>query len=76
MFDRVLERELSGYEGDKKMTKLAVSTTQYRMKELLKGEMGEDIKAVLNGERSVDVSYYKKKKFQILSWAKRLLKRF
>lgn len=76
MNDIGLSRELKGYEGDKKMTKMAISVTQNQMKEQLLGDMGKDIKDVLDGKRFVTVSKYKKKKFQILSWFRRLLRKF
>ena len=75
MNDIGLSRELKGYEGDKKMTKMAISVTQNQMKEQLLGDMGKDIKDVLDGKRFVTVSKYKKKKFQILSWFRRLLRK-
>ena len=46
MIDIALSKELNGYAGDKKMTELAISTTQSRMAEMLHGELGEDMKAV------------------------------
>lgn len=76
MNDIGLSRELKGYEGDKKMTKMAISVTQNQMKEQLLGDMGKDMKDVLDGKRFVTVSKYKKKKFQILSWFRRLLRKF
>jgi hypothetical protein len=76
MNDIGLSRELKGYEGDKKMTKMAISVTQNQMKEQLLGDMGKDIKDVLDGKRFVTVSKYKRKKFQILSWFRRLLRKF
>jgi hypothetical protein len=76
MSDIGLSRELKGYEGDKKMTKMAISVTQNQMKEQLLGDMGKDIKDVLDGKRFVTVSKYKRKKFQILSWFRRLLRKF
>lgn len=76
MNDIGLSRELKGYEGDKKMAKMAISVTQNQMKEQLLGDMGKDMKDVLDGKRFVTVSKYKKKKFQILSWFRRLLRKF
>ena len=71
-----LSRELSAYQGEKKLTKLAVTSEQQRMKELLLGAMGDDMKSVLNGEKRIEISNYKKKRFQLLSWFKRILRKF
>ena len=48
-----LSRELRAYQGEKKLTKLAVTSEQQRMKELLLGAMGDDMKSVLNGEKRI-----------------------
>lgn len=71
-----LSRELMAYQGEKKLTKLAVTSEQQRMKELLLGAMGDDMKSVLNGEKRIEISNYKKKRFQLLSWFKRILRKF
>ena len=80
-----LSRELRAYQGEKKLTKLAVTSEQQRMKELLLGAMGDDMKSVLNGEKRIFlinwlftnlISNYKKKRFQLLSWFKRILRKF
>ena len=71
-----LSRELRAYQGEKKLTKLAVTSEQQRMKELLLGAMGDDMKTVLNGEKRIEISNYKKKRFQLLSWFKRILRKF
>ena len=71
-----LSRELRAYQGEKKLTKLAVTSEQQRMKELLLGAMGDDMKSVLNGEKRIEISNYKKKRFQLLSWFKRILRKF
>ena len=71
-----LSRELRAYQGEKKLTKLAVTSEQQRMKELLLGAMGDDMKSVLNGEKRIEISNYKKKRLQLLSWFKRILRKF
>lgn len=76
MIDIVLSKELNGYAGDKKMTELAISTTQNRMAEMLNGEMGEDIKAVLNGEIKIKPTTYENNKFKLISWFKRMFRMF
>lgn len=76
MIDIALSKELNGYAGDKKMTELAISTTQNRMAEMLNGEMGEDMKAVLNGEIQIKPTTYENNKFKLISWFKRMFRMF
>ena len=76
MIDIALSKELNGYVGDKKMTELAISTTQNRMAEMLNGEMGEDMKAVLNGEIQIKPTIYENNKFKLISWFKRMFRMF
>ena len=76
MIDIALSKELKGYAGDKKMTELAISTTQNRMAEKLNGEMGEDMKAVLNGEMQIKPTTYENNKFKLISWFKRMFRMF
>jgi len=51
-----LSKEIRGYESDKKMTERAVLSAQSKWKELLNGEMGEDIKEVVSGKKKVKLS--------------------
>ena len=76
MSNIVLEREIRGLAGDLNMTRMAVSSVQSEMLEQLSGEMGEDMKAVLNGERTVEVSKSEKKKHKVKSWFKRIFRTF
>lgn len=71
-----LQREINGLKGDLNMTKLAISSVQNEMKTQLSGEMGEDINAVLNGERLVKPGVVEKQKFRLKSWFKRLFRCF
>lgn len=71
-----LEREINSLKGDLNMTKMAVMNVQSEMKRQLSGEMGEDITAVLNGERVIEAGYFEKKKFKIKSWFRRLFRMF
>ena len=74
--DFELQREINGLRGDINLTKLAVNSVQQEMKEQLSGEMGEDITAVLNGERKVKPGVVEKHKFKLKSWFKRLFRMF
>lgn len=71
-----INRELRAYEGEKKLTEIAIEGQQRRMKDMLQGSMGEDMMAVLNGEKKIEISKYKKEKFRLISWFKRLLRKF
>ena len=74
MADFVLQREMRGLQGDLNMNKMAVMSVQQDMKEQLCGEMGEDITAVLKGERVVKAGVIERKKHKIKSWFKRLFR--
>ena len=76
MSDIELIRELRGLEGDKALIKHAVSSKQEEMKSLLNNGMGDDIKAVLSGEKTVDIPKTEKKKFKVKSFFKKLFRKF
>jgi hypothetical protein len=71
-----LETAIRGLTGDMNMTKLAVKSAQQSMIDELRGDMGEDMRAVLNGERIVDIGTVQKKKFKIMSLFKKFLRTF
>jgi len=71
-----MSRQMRGLKGDKNMTQIAIKSTQDDMAVMLKGEMGEDMKAVLNGERKVDIEKSKVVKFKLLTWFKNVLRKF
>ena len=74
MSDFILEREIRGLQGDLNMNKMAVRSVQEDMREQLSGEMGEDITAVLSGERVVRAGMIERKKHKVKSWFKRLFR--
>lgn len=76
MMDFELKKEIDGLKGDLNITKLAINSVQIDMKEQLTGEMGEDMSAVLNGERIVKVGTIEKHKFKIKSWLKKIFRMF
>lgn len=76
MIDFELKREIDGLKGDLNITKLAINSVQIDMKEQLAGEMGEDMSAVLNGERIVKVGTIEKHKFKFKSWLKKIFRMF
>lgn len=74
--DFELAREIRGLSGDLNMTKMAIENVQREMKEMLDGEMGKDMKDVLEGKKSVTVSTVQKHKFKLRNWFKKLFLRF
>jgi hypothetical protein len=62
-----ISRELDGFKADKEMTRRAVEAAQYEMSEKLKGELGNDMMSVLNGEKEVKISKMKQIKFKVLN---------
>ena len=53
--DYELAREMRGLKNDKIMTERAVNFEKNRWAELLKGEVGQDMKDVLSGRRNLKV---------------------
>ena len=76
MSDIELIRELRGLEGDKALIKHAVSSKQEEMKSLLNNGMGDDIKAVLSGEKTFEIPKMEKKKFKVKLFFKKLFRKF
>ena len=76
MSDIELIRELRGLEGDKALIKHAVSSKQEEMKNLLNNGMGDDIKAVLSGEKTIKIPKMEKKKFKVKLFFKKLFRKF
>ena len=76
MSDIELIRELRGLEGDKALIKYAVSSKQEEMKSLLNNGMGDDIKAVLSGEKTFEIPKMEKKKFKVKLFFKKLFRKF
>ena len=76
MTDFILQREINGLQGDINMNKMAVMSVQQEMKEQLEGSMGEDITAVLNGERVVKAGTVERGKHKVKSWFKKIFRTF
>ena len=58
--DYELNREARGLKSDKIMTERAVNFEKNRWAELLKGEVGQDMKDVLSGKKKVKLSLKEK----------------
>lgn len=76
MNDIVLTRELRGLQGDKALTQHIITSKQEEMKKMLQGAMGDDMKAILNGEKTIEVSKIEQNKFKLKNWFKRLFRIF
>jgi hypothetical protein len=67
-----LNREMRGLKNDQNMTRIAVESQKNRIAEELCGDMGEDMNAVLKGEKFVELEM----KFKIRDWFRRLFRMF
>jgi len=67
-----LNREVRGLKNDQNMTRIAVESQKNRIAEELCGDMGEDMNAVLKGEKFVELEM----KFKIRDWFRRLFRMF
>lgn len=72
----VLDKELRGLHNDKKMTERVIDCQKQEMLKQLKGEMGDDMMAVLNGEKKVELGKLEKKKFQIKLFFRKIFRMF
>lgn len=67
-----LNREMRGLKNDQNMTRIAVESQKNRIAEELCGDMGEDMNAVLKGEKFVELEL----KFKIRDWFRRFFRMF
>lgn len=67
-----LNREMRGLKNDQNMTRIAVESQKNRIAEELCGDMGEDMNAVLKGDKFVELEM----KFKIRDWFRRLFRMF
>lgn len=65
-------REVRGLKNDQNMTRMAVESQKNRIAEELCGDMGEDMNAVLKGEKFVELEL----KFKIRDWFRRIFRMF
>jgi hypothetical protein len=75
MGDYELNRELRGLKNDKIMTERAVDSEKNRWAELLKGELGQDMKDVLSGKKKVKLSFKEKMNYRF-EYYKNKIKKF
>ncbi len=76
MGDYELNRELRGLKNDKIMTERAVDSEKNRWAELLKGELGQDMKDVLSGKKKVKLSFKEKMNYRFKYYKNKIKKIF
>ena len=68
----ILNREITTFESEKKMSSLAIRGYQNTISEQLRGSMGKDMNDVLSGKKKIKLTLWQKISFKI----KRFLKMF
>ena len=76
MGDYELNRELRGLKNDKIMTERAVDSEKNRWAELLKGDIGQDMKDVLSGKKKVKLSFKEKMNYRFKYYKNKIKKFF
>jgi len=71
-----LNRELRGLKNDKIMTERAVDSEKNRWAELLKGDVGQDMKDVLSGKKKVKLSFKEKMNYRFKYYKNKIKKFF
>lgn len=60
-----LNKELRGLKNDRKMTERSIAFQQTEIANKLKGEMGNDMMDILNGNKKIEIPLKQKVKFRI-----------
>lgn len=76
MVDYELNRELRGWKNDKIMTERAVEFEKNRWAEMLKGDIGQDIKDVLSGKKKVKLTFKEVLRYKIKFYKNKIKKLF
>lgn len=74
--DYELNRELRGLKNDKIMTERAVDFEKNRWAEMLKGEVGQDIKDVLSGKKKVKLTFNEVINYKLRFYKNKIKKMF
>ena len=74
--DYELSRELRGWKNDKIMTERAVEFEKNRWAEMLKGDIGQDIKDVLSGKKKVKLTFKEVLRYKIKFYKNKIKKLF
>ena len=76
MCDIELNLELRGLKNDRIMTNRFIDCQKREMLEQLKGEMGQDMMAVLNGKKCVELGKLESLKFRFRNFLRRFFRMF
>lgn len=71
-----LVRELRGLKNDKLMTDRAVDFEKNRWAEMLKGDVGQDIKDVLSGKKKVKLTFNEVINYKLKFYKNKIKKMF
>ena len=63
--DKAMSREIQTLESERRMDKLALKGHQWTIAQRLNGSMGQDMKDVLEGKKTVKISLWKRIKHKI-----------
>ena len=68
--DRELEKELKSLIGERKICETEMKTHQTQISQMLNGYMGQDMKDVLSGKKTIKLSWKQKIKYKIDNFLK------
>lgn len=71
-----VHREVKGLNNDKIMTERAVAFERNRWAELLKGDLGQDMKDVLSGKKKVKLSFKEKVYYTFRYYKNKIMRLF
>ncbi len=71
-----LSRELRGWKNDKIMTERAVESEKNRWADMLKGNVGKDIKDVINGKKKVKLTFNEVLNYKLKYYKNKIKKMF
>jgi len=66
--EKEMSREIQSLYSEKRMDRLALKGHQWTIAQQLNGSMGQDMKDVLEGKKTVKLSFWKKIKYKIDSF--------
>jgi len=71
--DRELEMEKRELENERRMSARILKSNQEHIAEMLKGEMGNDMKDVIQGKKFVRESFFKRLTYKINYYIERMM---
>lgn len=67
-----VNRELRELENERKLHRIVLKSEQEKIAKMLKGEMGKDMKDVINGRKRVKMPFFQMLKYKINYWLDKL----